>query len=284
MSDQWAGVTSGLTGATTAPGHVRGLEATRNDRQEIQRLAQEFEALLMTQMVRDMRRAMLSEESESTDWSALSDTLDVEYGRALSKAGGIGLANALLGAFERLAERSERVDGVEARPSENTTPTRPEPHAAEHSARLGGHADGSQTRLELPGTVTSDFGWRRDPFSGAARFHAGVDVAMAYGQDVAAAAEGRVVFAGERGGYGNLVVIEHREGRETRYAHLSEQFVSPGDLVGPGQVIGRAGSSGRATGPHLHFEVLDHGRPADPAGLDWSDPGASAKALEPAAD
>ena len=105
-----------------------------------------------------------------------------------------------------------------------------------------------------------------DGTTGAAKFHQGIDVAQAYGQDVRAAAGGRVAFAGDQGSYGTTIVIEHPGGRQTRYAHLSATDVRPGDVVDPGQVIGKSGSSGRSTGPHLHFEVLDGGRPVDPAG------------------
>ena len=77
-------------------------------------------------------------------------------------------------------------------------------------------------------------------------------------------APGTVVFSGPRGGYGHMVSIKHPDGRETRYAHLAEELVRVGDAVGAGQVLGRSGSSGRSTGPHVHFEVLVDGRPVDP--------------------
>ena len=120
--------------------------------------------------------------------------------------------------------------------------------------------------LEMPeGHVTSAYGWRRDPINGTAAFHRGVDIRAAYGDDVSAAAAGRVVSAGEAGGYGTTVVLEHDNGTRTRYAHLSSALVREGEHVQAGQLIGRAGSSGRATGPHLHFEVLDrNGVPLDP--------------------
>jgi murein DD-endopeptidase MepM/ murein hydrolase activator NlpD len=108
----------------------------------------------------------------------------------------------------------------------------------------------------VSGSVSSDFGWRRDPFTGRAKFHQGVDLKAAYGQDVQAAGKGTVVFSGEQGGYGTSVVIEHQDGTRTRYAHLSATLVEKGDRVGAGEPVGRAGRSGRATGTHLHFEVI----------------------------
>jgi murein DD-endopeptidase MepM/ murein hydrolase activator NlpD len=120
--------------------------------------------------------------------------------------------------------------------------------------------------IEIPtGKVTSEFGWRADPFNGAAKFHRGIDIRAAYGQDVPTAASGRVVSAGTEGGYGQTVVIEHAGGIRTRYAHLSTTLVAPGEVVREGQVVGRAGHSGRATGTHLHFEVMTaSGDPLNP--------------------
>jgi murein DD-endopeptidase MepM/ murein hydrolase activator NlpD len=112
--------------------------------------------------------------------------------------------------------------------------------------------------------VSSAYGWRSDPFSGALRYHQGVDFKAAYGQQVPAAADGRVVESGEKGAYGLTVVVEHADGVRTRYAHLSSLAVTSGDRVLQGQEIGRVGQSGRATGPHLHFEVMQNGKRVDP--------------------
>jgi murein DD-endopeptidase MepM/ murein hydrolase activator NlpD len=119
--------------------------------------------------------------------------------------------------------------------------------------------------LERPtARLTSAFGWRKDPLTGAAKFHSGVDLKAAEGDPVGATGAGRVVFSGRNGGYGNSVVIEHANGVRTRYAHLSALLVAVGDQVSEGQPIGLAGHTGRATGPHVHYEVLEHGRAVDP--------------------
>ena len=112
--------------------------------------------------------------------------------------------------------------------------------------------------------TTSPFGWRRDPFSGVATYHRGVDLRAAYGEPIGAADSGTVVFAGEQRGYGQTVVVEHAGGVRTRYAHLSSLTTEVGAEVKAGDAIGRAGRSGRATGTHLHFEVTQNGRPIDP--------------------
>ncbi|MBV9331124.1 MAG: M23 family metallopeptidase [Alphaproteobacteria bacterium] len=102
---------------------------------------------------------------------------------------------------------------------------------------------------------TSGFGARIDPFTGRSSFHPGLDFAGPYGSTVTATAPGTVVWAGARGGYGNLVEIDHGFGIRTRYGHLSALLVRPGAVVAQGSPIGRLGSTGRSTGPHVHYEV-----------------------------
>ncbi len=118
--------------------------------------------------------------------------------------------------------------------------------------------------IPLQGRVSSAFGVRHDPLHGGLRRHAGVDIAAPQGTPIAAAAAGTVVFAGRRGGYGNLVEIEHADGQRTRYAHTARMLVKVGDEVKPGQAIATVGSTGRSTGPHLHFEVKKDGARIDP--------------------
>jgi murein DD-endopeptidase MepM/ murein hydrolase activator NlpD len=121
-------------------------------------------------------------------------------------------------------------------------------------------------RMPLSGdpSVTSPFGYRADPFLGRLALHPGVDLAEAYGAEIHAAAAGRVVHAGPAGGYGNMVEIDHGNGLATRYAHMSETLVEEGQEVDKGAVLGRLGSTGRSTGPHLHYEVRVDGEPVDP--------------------
>lgn len=115
-----------------------------------------------------------------------------------------------------------------------------------------------------PVHVTSRFGLRSDPFGDATRPHAGIDLAAVEGQTVRVAAAGEVLFAGERGGYGLHVEVGHADGFVSRYAHLSELLVRAGQPVAEGGLVGLAGRTGRATGPHLHFELWRDGMPVDP--------------------
>jgi murein DD-endopeptidase MepM/ murein hydrolase activator NlpD len=112
--------------------------------------------------------------------------------------------------------------------------------------------------------ITSGFGGRADPFGGGAAFHKGIDFHASLGDPVLAVANGVVSYAGDRSGYGNVVEIDHGNGYVTRYAHNSRLLVRVGELVHQGEQIARAGSTGRSTGAHVHFEVWQDGRVVDP--------------------
>mgnify|MGYP001242443645 FL=1 len=117
----------------------------------------------------------------------------------------------------------------------------------------------------VKGWMSSPFGERVDPISGKKAWHEGMDFAGAKGSEVIAVANGVVVFAGYRDGYGKMVEISHGKDMRTRYGHHEEVLVHAGQSVKRGDVIALMGSSGRSTGPHVHFEVLKEGRPVNPA-------------------
>ena len=124
--------------------------------------------------------------------------------------------------------------------------------------------------LTVPATITSLFGWRIHPITGARRFHSGTDLGVPLGTPVLAAYAGNVAIADFLGGYGLTVVLDHNKfTQQTLYGHLSEIFVQPGEWVEQGTVIGRVGSTGNSTGPHLHFET----RQVTPSGWVATDPG-----------
>jgi murein DD-endopeptidase MepM/ murein hydrolase activator NlpD len=119
-------------------------------------------------------------------------------------------------------------------------------------------------KAPVAGPISSGFGIRVHPILGDVRMHTGVDYAVGTGYPIRAAGPGVVVWAGPRGGYGNAVIIDHRNGLATLYGHQSKVNVTVGDKVSAGQVVGFVGQTGMATGPHLHFEVREFGTPVDP--------------------
>ena len=134
-------------------------------------------------------------------------------------------------------------------------------------ARVGERNEHAWMVLDQPvhaGRLSSAFGIRADPIDGSLRVHRGIDIAGPYGAPVRAAADGVVTFAGKAGGYGELVRIEHGDGVETLYGHLSALLVRPGMSIRRGTVIGAMGSTGRSTGNHVHFEVREDGIAVDP--------------------
>ena len=114
------------------------------------------------------------------------------------------------------------------------------------------------------GWMSSGFGYRTDPFTGKRAFHRGLDFVSPQGSDVMAVAAGVVTYSGKLRNYGNMVEIDHGNGLVTRYGHNDENLVAVGDAVKKGEVIALVGSTGRSTAPHVHLEVIENGRPANP--------------------
>jgi murein DD-endopeptidase MepM/ murein hydrolase activator NlpD len=255
-------------------------QPTSADGQKLARLAGEFESMLVTKMLREMRNSgsWKDEDEDKSGFGAetMFETLDAELAAHLAKAGGFGLQKTLAQSLGGLARGTTLpatlpaglpvafpVDGAGLK-----TGGSDESRRSDSSDGIPG-IEADETVSPLAGRVTtSPFGWRQDPFTGATTYHRGVDLRAAYGETIGAAGAGTVVFAGEQGGYGQTVVVEHEDGVRTRYAHLSSLLTEAGAEVKAGDAIGRAGRSGRATGTHLHFEVTQNGRPMDPRSFD----------------
>jgi murein DD-endopeptidase MepM/ murein hydrolase activator NlpD len=123
---------------------------------------------------------------------------------------------------------------------------------------------GSLHYAPVTGSITSNFGWRSDPMHGGSRFHSGVDIAAAQGTPIYATQAGQVVYSGRYKGYGNVVVLYHGDQLYTLYGHAAYNYVQQGEMVRRGQAIAAVGSTGRSTGPHLHFEVHQNKQYVDP--------------------
>jgi murein DD-endopeptidase MepM/ murein hydrolase activator NlpD len=119
--------------------------------------------------------------------------------------------------------------------------------------------------LPVNGYITDGFGMRRNPFNGEGReVHEGLDIAVDFGTPVASTADGLVIYAAPHAGYGNLVIVYHSNGITTRYGHLSRISIEAGQRVKRGDQIGNVGSTGRSTGPHVHYEIRENDQPVDP--------------------
>jgi peptidoglycan hydrolase FlgJ len=278
---------SPLLEGTSEPGEPREERAAL-------KAAQEFEALFLTNLT-----AALNPSEDSDEEGLFSSGASEMYRRmfseqiakTLAQNGGLGLADSVMRqlrktqraqespGLHRIAEIARTVRGSAAeslsassdsvRPASHraSAEEKPQPHPMSGVLRKESPAVGEEAvelQSPLKGHISSGFGLRRDPIAGNQRRHHGVDISAPRGAGIAAAAAGTVVFAGKRGGYGNLVEIEHADGRRTRYAHAERLLVSPGQYVEDGQLIATVGSTGRSTGPHLHFEVTENGAKIDP--------------------
>lgn len=252
--------------ASPIPGDQRATGKTPEQLQ-VAALVQQFEGMLLTEMLRDLRMGGEDDESFGLGGATMGDTMRGELGLALGRTGGFGLGALLAEAFSR-QQGIRTVDDTQPMPSPDGLALGAA--VARTTAAVVPAAVTSEVEEAGAPTVTSAYGWRHDPFTGHARFHAGTDLRAAYGTPVAAVAAGTVTFAGDKGGYGTTVVVDHGNGRETLFAHLSSADVQVGDTVEAGQVIARSGSSGRSTGAHLHVEFREGGRPVDPRTAEWA--------------
>lgn len=181
---------------------------------------------------------------------AMEDSVDAEEG-LFGKSASSDIYRGIL--REHLARAlSDRMESPLEGELEKAVVKQASPDAGQDQLQ---HTDDEEHALPVNGVVTSRQGWRTDPIHGGKRYHAGTDIAAPAGTPIHAVAEGRVVESGVKGGYGNTVVIETGDGRKMLYAHNNRNFVQVGDWVSRGEAIAEVGSTGRSTGPHVHFEV-----------------------------
>lgn len=209
-------------------------------------VGKQAEAIFARMLLKEVRKAMPKDGLLGGQATAMwQDLFDEAVAEQIADGGHLGLAdsiNEMLGNAPRShvhAPELRRMPRRHANPNVHGTPTE--------------------------GRITSTFGHRSDPFHGRRKFHSGMDIGAPEGTPFRAMRAGTVTFAGDRGTYGKLVIVDHGNGMETRYAHAHGVDVSVGQRVGRGEVLGSVGSTGRSTGPHLHFEVRRHGKPLDPA-------------------
>lgn len=230
--------------------------------------AKQLEAFFLRRLLAEAR----PEGGGALDGGFAGDTfkqmLDEQIADKMAAAGGIGLADMFAGQLTSPGDAAAApVRAAAAAPSSVYAPGA----IAElpRAASLQDLPTAAPAPFVLPvaGRPTSGYGLRTDPIKGTTSKHPGFDLAAPTGTPVAAAAGGTVVHAGPAGTYGNLITIRHDNGLETRYAHLSAVDVQVGARVEAGQPIGKVGTTGYSTGPHLHFEVRRDGQTIDPAPL-----------------
>ncbi len=208
-----------------------------------------FEGYMIEMMVREMRKTIPEGIFSGNAMEMFSGMLDQELAKRIGEGGGLGLGSLIA---------HDVIHGSDAPPvAPRSLPV--------SGPRRGGSGGLSGARLPLAGRISSRFGHRSDPIHGERKMHRGLDIAAPRGTDIRPVKGGEVVFAGERGGFGNAVIIDHGDGWQSLYAHCDRLDVRPGQRVGPEEIIGAVGSTGRSTGPHLHLDIRRDGEVVDPA-------------------
>jgi len=236
---------------------------------QLKAVVKELEALFIYELLKEMRqttqRGFLGKGLGNDIYSSL---FDMEVARLLADRG-LGLGKMILKQMDRQGIKGSITPSTSSSDTELSSlngkkagvlPTAPKSEPKEPKAI----DQESQTKIPVDGKISSLYGWREDPFSGEEKFHAGIDIAAPSGQEIYPIKKGRVIFSGLSQGYGNTVVIDHEDGFVSKYSHNLINLVSAGDEVDPDQVIALVGSTGKSTGPHLHFEVQYKGERVNP--------------------
>lgn len=235
---------------------------------ELKAASQEFEAVFIAYLLKVMRDTI--EESGLMDGgfgkSIYTELFDQEVSLTIARRGMLGMSDLL---YQNLLSGTS-MDKIGEPPTESSRDPAFESQGPAYSGiekpkQLGDYgSEIPDIQLPVQGPVSSAFGPREDPFSRQLKFHKGIDIAAFEGMKVIAALPGRVVYAGYEKGYGKTVLVQHTRGIQTRYGHLGAINVKEGDFISSGGVLGVVGTTGRSTGPHLHFEVMRSGRHVDP--------------------
>lgn len=269
------------------------------DEKALRQAAQEFEALLLTQLTASLNSVSEAEEDSlfgqdgGTDLS--KKMFSEQLAKTMAESGGIGLQDVILRQFginqpkdlitqnRQFSKTTEAIKDIKEtsfQPKrkieriETDRPIKPIvkvdseqpiiPVSVKNISENVGITDSVGYQMPAKGRISSQFGNRFHPVDKVMKFHAGIDIAVPMGTKVTASASGVVTHAGWKKGYGNLVVVRHNDGKETYYGHLSKITVKENEQVSAGQQVALSGSTGKSTGPHLHFEVRENGAVVNP--------------------
>ena len=229
------------------------------DPEAIRDVAKQFESVFLHQVFKSMRSTVPKDGMLNSGFGGevFTDMLDQKYAEVASQSSSFGLADTI----------ARQLMGADELPGRNPAPAIPIRRLGATKAYGEQKQSAQQWSMPINGRVSSEYGMRRLHDEKHARLHGGIDFAAPTGTPIRAARDGEVLFAGTRGGYGNTVVLDHGGKTETLYAHASELLVKPGDKVRAGDEIAKVGSTGKSTGPHLHFEIRHNGRPINPLRL-----------------
>ncbi len=224
----------------------------RKDPDSIKFVAKELEAVFAYEMIKAMRQTTETFSKGGFSINSYMTMFDMEIARLFAERG-LGLQETLIRELNNRINKTERkVKTVDDLQNINRALEKVESE------------DIIKPLLPANGTISSYFGMREHPILGERRFHYGIDIAAPEGTEIFAIRKGKVIFSGEREGYGNIVIIDHGDGLESRYAHNKVNLVSEGDIVEENTIIAKVGSTGTSTGPHLHFEIRYNGEPTNP--------------------
>lgn len=246
-------------------------------KKDLKKAAKQFESFMMSFMFKTMYKSMPKSKFIGNGFARdMFMDLYIDEVTKESDASDNGLASMIYKQYEKrysnLKDSDSNIDEIQSTVNDPTVKMKSHLLSKAYSDKqLADHDTIFNHINELVGKledkITSQFGNRMHPILKKEKFHHGLDFALPTGTNLHAPFQGKVVFAGEKGGYGNMIEIDHGNGISTAYAHLSEMNVKQGDVIGKNVLIGKTGSTGRSTGPHLHFEVKKGGQPIDPQHL-----------------
>lgn len=252
--------------------------AAQGDHESIEKAAKQFEAYMLSNLFKTMYSGV--EKSELSGNSFAQDTfmgMFIDECTSQGSLGSQGIAAQIMKKYDahQVAHTTKTLRSLENTATDPTIPFNDAIVATATEQQLMSRDELIQSLVtmtnQLEESVSSDFGLRTHPIEHIKKFHAGIDYALPHGEPVKVPAAGTVSFAGNDGGYGKTVIVDHGHGLKTVYAHLSQVDVKVGEYLNKSEPLGKIGSTGISTGPHLHFEVRENNKPIDPLSLEISD-------------